>query len=237
MLSLPSCHSTNDILAKLVPKRELFEGAVVVADHQTAGKGQRGNSWEAEPGKNLTFSILLKPTFLAIEEQFYLYIISALGIYDFLKEYMSQGIQIKWPNDVLYYDSKIAGVLIENTIRSRTIDNTIVGIGLNINQIEFKNDNAVSLAMLCKQEFQLEALLQELVLCLEKRYLQLKNNKQNILMEDYLAHLYWLGEKRMFHAGEYFTGEIQGIDERGRLKILSNGRIRLFNFKEVSFVK
>src|SRR5690606_2664881 len=80
ILSLPSCHSTNDIIAKLVPEKSLFEGAVVVTDHQTAGKGQRGNSWEAEPGKNLTFSVLLHPSFLSIDDQFYLYIVTALGI-------------------------------------------------------------------------------------------------------------------------------------------------------------
>lgn len=237
VISLPSCHSTNDITASLVPKGSLFDGAVIVTDHQTAGRGQRGNVWEAAPGQNLTFSIWLKPTFLAIEEQFYLNIITSLAIADFLKDYVNEGVSIKWPNDIYWYDSKLGGILIENTLRQGLIEHVIVGIGLNINQQKFGSDKAISLANICHQEFSLDALLHQLLASIESRYLQLKKGNRKQLLAEYLSKLYWFGEERVFQGKDYFTGEICGIDEIGRLKIKTSAGVRRFDVKEVAFVK
>lgn len=234
---LPTCHSTNDIAAKLVPEGKLQEGAIVITNHQTAGKGQRGNTWDTDPGKNLTFSLFLKPNFLAIQSQFFLNIFTSLAIADFLKTYVKQGIAVKWPNDIYINDGKLGGILIENAIRKGNIEYAIVGIGLNINQQHFSTEKATSLAHVCQQEFDLESLLHPLLHYIETRYLQLKVGKYKILLQDYLSKLYWMGEERVFKANERFTGEICGIDEIGRLMIKTKEGIRKFDVKEVSFVQ
>lgn len=234
---LPSCHSTNDIAAKLVPEGKLLEGAIVMTDHQTAGRGQRGSSWEAAPGKNLTFSVVLKPHFLPIRSQFFLNIFTSLTIIDFLKAYVNKGLNIKWPNDIYCNNSKLGGILIENTLRKGTIEYTIIGIGLNINQQCFATEKATSLAQVCQKEFELETLLHQLLVFMEVRYLQLKNGKHQLLLDEYLSKLYWMGEERVFKAADHFTGEICGIDEIGRLMIKTAGGIRKFDVKEVAFIE
>ncbi len=137
---LPSCHSTNDIAAELLP--HLDEGTVVIAAHQTNGRGQRGNSWEAEAGANLTFSIVLKPNFLPASQQFYFNMAVALGIIRGLRYFFegnrsnssdkSDQLKLKWSNDIYFQDFKLGGVLIENTIESTNLKNSVVGIGINM---------------------------------------------------------------------------------------------------------
>ena len=170
----------------MVPKGELLEGGVVITDEQTAGKGQRGNSWEATPGQNLTFSVLFKPAFLPLSSQFYLNILSSLAIADTLNGYSPEGLAIKWPNDIYIGQAKLGGILIENTLRGQMIEHSIIGIGLNINQKTFSSPKASSLALICGREFVLEQILAELLAHLESRYLQLKTNLYNRLKADYM---------------------------------------------------
>lgn len=234
---LPSCHSTNDIAAKMVPEGKLLEGHVIITDEQTAGRGQRGNSWEATPGQNLTFSVLLKPSFLPLNSQFYLNILSSLAITDTLNVYISEGLAIKWPNDIYYGKSKLGGILTENTLRNGKIEHTIIGIGLNINQQHFSSPKASSLALICDRQFALEAILAELLAHLENRYLQLKNHHYNRLRKEYLEKLYWMGETKLFKDTDYFTGTICGIDDIGQLMIETGDGIKKFGIKEVSFIE
>lgn len=233
---LPTCHSTNDIAAKMVPQGELLEGGVVITDEQTAGKGQRGNSWEATPGQNLTFSVLFKPAFLPLSSQFYLNILSSLAIADTLNGYSPEGLAIKWPNDIYIGQAKLGGILIENTLRGQMIEHSIIGIGLNINQTTFSSPKASSLALICGREFVLEQILAELLAHLESRYLQLKTNLYNRLKADYMERLYWMGEERTFKDNDYFIGTICGIDEIGQLMIGTTAGIRKFGIKEVQFI-
>jgi len=237
VIYLPTCHSTNDIAAETASKKYISEGTVIITDHQTAGKGQRGNSWEAEAGKNLTLSVILKPHFLDISEQFFLNIIISLSIHDLFSQYLSQGLTIKWPNDIYFYDNKLGGILIENTIKNNQIDFAVVGLGLNINQLNFENKNAISLANVCNQQFDLQEFLALLVKDIELRYLQLKKGDKQMIIRDYLRVLYWINEKHTFKAETEFEGEIKGIDAIGRLIIANNQKIRYFNNKEVIFVK
>ena len=238
VVHLPTCHSTNDMTAKLVPQKSLFDGAIVITDEQTAGRGQRGNSWEAAPGKNLTFSIYLRPLFLDIGKQFYLNVAVSLGITDFLKDYLPEGVAIKWPNDIFYYGSKLGGILIENSIRRGRIEHSIVGIGLNVNQQTFASPAANSLARICQQEFELEAILQQLVLNLEQRYLELKREEYDNLIRAYLAKMYWYKEERTFKdEHDFFSGEICGVDENGRLMINTVSGIRTYSIKEIVFIQ
>lgn len=238
VIYLPSCHSTNDMAARLVPENKLFDGSVIITDHQTAGRGQRGNTWEAAPGKNLTFSIFLKPEFLEVENQFYLNIVASLGVCDFLNGYMGDEVSVKWPNDIYYRTNKMGGILIENSLRKGTIDTSIVGIGLNVNQTNFSIATATSMAMVCNQDFDLEALTQELLKSLEHYYLRLKKGLYEQLREEYLRKLYWIGESRVFKSnGQFFPGEITGVDNIGRLLIETEAGKKAFNIKEVEFIK
>lgn len=233
---LPSCHSTNDIAAELMTKKGLNEGAVVITDRQTAGRGQRGNNWEAEPHQNLTFSIVLEPHSLDISEQYLLNISISLALHDFLSQYLQEGLRIKWPNDIYGYDNKLGGILIENFIKKGQIEYTIVGIGLNINQKNFLFGKATSLSNECGQNFNLDELLPLLFSHLERRYMQLRKVVYSQLVDEYHSKLYWINERRTFKADDFFEGTIRGIDASGRLAIVIDGKTEHFHVKEVQFI-
>jgi BirA family transcriptional regulator, biotin operon repressor / biotin---[acetyl-CoA-carboxylase] ligase len=240
---LPTCHSTNDIASSLLNSPDVFEGTVVVTSSQTAGKGQRGNSWEAEPDKNLTCSLMLKPGFLKLNRQFNLNIIISLAVYDVLTNYLGEKVKIKWPNDIFFADhsisKKICGILIQNVLKKDSISHSIIGIGLNVNQEKFIDTKAISLKNILGKETDLESLFNELMEKIECRYLQLKELKFHSLCKDYLKVLYWYQEPHLFRSesGENFTGIITGIDENGRLMVEAGGIVRYFNFKEVAFIE
>ncbi len=234
---MPFCHSTNDIAADLVRNSQLKEGAVVITDNQTSGKGQRGNLWESNPNSNLTFSLVLKPHFLDVSEQYFLNIAISLALHDFLSQYMGEGIRIKWPNDLYFYDNKLGGILIENGIKKNQLEYAIVGIGLNINQKKFHAPNATSLSLACGQDFDLEEVLPLLLHALESRYIQLKKVQFTRLLEEYYQKLYWMHEKHLFKGLDYFEGTIQGIDKTGRIIISTHEKNYHFNIKEVKFIR
>ncbi|MCH8318513.1 MAG: biotin--[acetyl-CoA-carboxylase] ligase, partial [Bacteroidetes bacterium] len=212
VIYLPNCHSTNDSALSILGSNDVFEGTTIITGRQTSGKGQKGNHWLSEPGKNLTFSIILKPDFLDVKQQFKLNFAVSLGIFDFLSSFLKSHVKIKWPNDIYYKDSKIAGILIENSIRSMKMQHSIVGVGINVNQEKgFKimekgnrwqsesGENLpfsiilkpfVSMKMISGKEYSLENMLADLLGFFEVRYLQLKSNKYEILKSDYLKCLY-----------------------------------------------
>ena len=170
-------HSTNDTATELVRKGNLVEGTVVITDDQTAGRGQRGTRWVTSPGENLTFSLVLRPAFLAASEQFLLSQAIALGVLRFVSDFANQA-QIKWPNDLFVNQMKLGGILIENAWQGSRMSHAIVGIGLNINQVEFgsgpfvkaKNPalRATSLRLETGKSFELTALLPDLLQALEQ---------------------------------------------------------------------
>lgn len=125
--------STNDHLAQLCRDNKAEEFYTVVTNYQTDGKGQRGNTWEAERGKNILFSIVIYPTALEAKNQFYLSMLTAVSIVAALEKY-TDGFSIKWPNDIYWKEKKIAGILIENEVQGKYIAQSIIGIGLNVNQ-------------------------------------------------------------------------------------------------------
>ena len=212
---------------------------MVVTDHQIAGRGQRGNVWEAKPAQNLTCSLMLKPSFLAATEQFWLNIAVSLGIYDTLYPLVGDGLRIKWPNDVYVGDQKIGGVLVENTLQGRSIAWSVVGMGLNVNQNEFAYSTATSLQQQAPlpNGYDLPGLLGSLCEKIEQRYLQLRASQRDTLKTRYLQILYRYQEEHGFtHNGTYFRGTIIGIDTAGRLAIAENEQVRYFDFKEVRFI-
>jgi BirA family biotin operon repressor/biotin-[acetyl-CoA-carboxylase] ligase len=237
LIFMPECHSTNDMGLQLCQKPFTPEGTLVITDHQTAGRGQRGASWEAEPGKNLTFTFILKPGFLAVQEQFFLNIVTSLAIRDHVVDAAPVPVKIKWPNDVLADGKKICGILIENQLQGNQFSNSIVGIGLNINQVNFGVATATSLSKITGRIHTLQDELDQLLQKLETRYLQLKQGHHAKLLEEYLEVLHWRNEKHTFQRQEKsFEGMIVGIDEVGRLRVLSEGGERVFGVKEIAYV-
>ncbi len=237
-LFLPVCSSTNEMAAGLIAEKNTADGTVIYTDKQLQGKGQRGNTWESEAGQNLSFSIIFEAGFIHPEDNFFLTQITSLALIDFLEDYISVGLKIKWPNDIVYFEKKIAGILIENYIQRNRIEWSIVGIGLNINQVNFKAPNAVSLAGICNQTFNRNELLSLLLQKIEKRYFQLKRLQYEKLHQDYLRNLYWRDEIHVFHTEEgYFNGKIAGVNKRGKLHVKVEDGDRYFDLKEVKFIR
>lgn len=232
--------STNsyiqDLLSKSTP---LEEGSVIMAVEQIAGKGQMGNFWEAEPGKNLTFSILYKPDSLAIEDQFYLSMAISLGICDFLEKQLSEEFMIKWPNDIYYKHHKIAGILIENSLQSDKIKNSVIGIGLNVNQLEFMSDapNPISMQHISSKNYVLEEILFNLLSFIEYYYLALKTNKIEYLQERYFAKLLFFGQEREYKTSNGIVlGKIVGLGPYGKLCLKNDLGMKYYDIKEIEFI-
>ncbi|MDQ1088173.1 biotin--[acetyl-CoA-carboxylase] ligase [Siphonobacter sp. SORGH_AS_1065] len=238
IIYLPSCHSTNDLAAESL-RNDAPEGTLYVTDEQTAGRGQRGNVWRTNTGENLTFSFIVHPTFLRATEQFRLSIAIALGIHDFLTELLYDGVKLKWPNDLYYKDQKLGGVLIENSLMGTHLTGSVIGIGLNINQLSFSITTATSVRQITGKEYSLEALLLQLCNRLEERYLALKDGSYNQQKIEYLQRLYRFREWHRFQdtSGKTFNGQIIGVAEFGQLQVETETDVRLFDIKEISFVQ
>jgi BirA family biotin operon repressor/biotin-[acetyl-CoA-carboxylase] ligase len=239
VIFLPQCHSTNDEMLSRMKIDNLREGAILISDFQTSGKGQRGNKWVGEPGKNLMMSVLLKPSFLPISRQYLLTVISGLAIYEALKDYPLQEVYIKWPNDIYVNGNKLAGILAEASISGNTLETVVVGIGINVNQNSFADDLKATSLMLETGQLQDRTYFNELVLLgLEKWYLQLQSGNINSILEAYHDLLMWKNELHQFESnGDYFEGMIKGINKTGNLIIECGQDEKTFSIKELSFVR
>ncbi len=206
---------------------------VVVADYQTAGKGCGTNSWESERGKNLTFSMLIHPTDIPASQQFRITEVVSVALCEVLEQYIGD-VSIKWPNDIYMGDKKICGVLIENRLQGNVIVDSIIGIGLNVNQTEFVSDapNPVSLRQLLGREIDREALLHDFLETLETV------SSSETTYSAYRNKLFRMGKQAVFsdETGR-FEGTIQDVETDGRLLIKDlSGQARHYAFKEVQFV-
>lgn len=235
--------STNNYVAKLVLEGRMEHGTVIMAGQQTAGKGQRGAVWEAEPDKNLIFSTWLQHENLAVNRQQALTQCVSLALSDVLSSYGLEP-KIKWPNDLVIGSSKIAGILIENYIGESGVKNSIVGIGLNVNQLNFGEYNATSMALLLQRELVISEIALTLTGALNRYYAQIQAGQFAGLHGAYQQKLWLRGEKAAFEelnasfSGRQglFEGEILGTDEEGRLQVLTPDGIRLFQHKEIRFL-
>ena len=219
---LDKVNSTNSFAFELIKQSAPSEGYLVWAKEQFAGRGQRGAAWSSEPGSNLTFSIILQPHFLSIAEQFQLTKAIALGIAGFVSHCLqdSTDVKIKWPNDIYVKNCKIAGILIENVLEQSTFKYSVVGIGLNVNQVAFDPSlpNPISLKLLAGREFDPEDCLKQLCSFIEKWYLVLRATDYQQLDEAYHNLLYRKGIWSDFSLrGEIIKGEIEGVNAAGHL--------------------
>lgn len=242
LIKLSSVDSTNNYLKKVASNSEpLPEGTVIMADNQFAGRGQQQNIWHAEAGKNLTFSIWLKPDCLLAGQHFVLNMLVCVALNNALAKYLPVDLTIKWPNDIYFKDHKIGGILIENAIMGNKIKNSIIGIGLNVNQRDFQHTmlgKAASIAQILQQDVNLMVLLNEICIQIEQLYLRVKTVGHDFLKELYTNKLYRLNQLAFYRDKDrVFEGKIEGISENGllRIKPLDEECIE-FSFKEVSFM-
>ncbi|MEX1003291.1 MAG: biotin--[acetyl-CoA-carboxylase] ligase [Crocinitomicaceae bacterium] len=233
LIQLDTIDSTNNYAAKLLKSTKVSEGTVIMADWQHKGRGQRTNVWTAEPGKNLTFSVIFYPE-LSVDRSFYLNIMASLAIRKALERY-GLAAEIKWPNDILIREKKICGILIDNQLSGKKIKSAVVGIGLNVNQFDF-DVSATSLLLETQQEQHLKQLLDEVYLQLDFYYDLLRSSNYQLLKKHYYHHLY-----RLNHLSEFedkdgrFSGTIQGINENGLLSVLRDGTKKSYDIQEIKY--
>ena len=224
--------STNQY-CELLNLDETEEFTVIVAHTQTSGIGQRGNHWEAAPGKNLTFSLVLKPTWLPVADQYQLTKAVSLGIADSLMPLIAEGgrrVRIKWPNDIYVDDNKICGILITHRIVGGQIVASIVGIGLNVNQQEFSSwvPNPTSLYLQTGHEWKLDQVLGSVLEHIAHRYNELHDNPIGSLDKPYLNKLLRLGkEARYSYKGQTIVATITDVNRFGHLQLVTDTGERL----------
>ena len=242
LIKLDAVDSTNTFLKNLAVNVELDDFTVVSAKHQLSGKGQMGSEWVSEVDKNLMFSVYKRFERLTIENQFCISMIVSLTIHEVLSALKLSKIKIKWPNDILSCDKKVGGVLIENKLKEKQIESSIIGIGLNVNQTVFRNLNqASSLYVNYKRKFDRDNLLKQIVNRLEinfKKYDFSSSDSINELHSNYEKLLFNLNLLKPYRLQDetIFDGVIKGVTEIGELKIEVNGVNETFNIKEIRFL-
>ncbi|NDW08348.1 biotin--[acetyl-CoA-carboxylase] ligase [Dysgonomonas sp. 520] len=237
IINIEETTSTNIYLNGLSSNEKLLEATVVSANFQSSGKGQRGNSWESEKEKNLLFSTILYPYFIPIGKQFLISQCVALAIRDVLSEYTGQ-IKIKWPNDIYWKNRKICGILIENKLEDDRISESVVGIGININQEQFEcRPQPVSLRMIAGKEFDRIDILKKTIARILYYYEKIKSGEENEVVREYKKDLFSTGMFRDTKTNEIFEAQISDIESNGTLILTDkDGNSRFFLFKEVEFV-
>lgn len=243
LTTLDETDSTNRYLTHLCDQENVAEYTTVRADYQTAGKGQRGNTWESERGKNLLFSFVLYPTFLEARRQFLLSQLTALAVKEAL-ELWTDDIRIKWPNDIYWKEKKICGLLIENELSAEGIARSIIGIGLNVNQEIFHSNapNPVSLRQITGlEENPMEVLTY--ILTYTRRFYEDLRQDEDGTMASLIARQYHLSlfRREGWHPYEDATGRFMArllrVEEDGRYILQDEaGKERGYLFKEVQYI-
>ena len=240
VVHLDEVDSTNNYLHSLVRKQKPEEGSVVIAEFQLGGRGQMGNGWFSEKGKNLLFSLLIYPDNVEANAQFIISRIASLAVKNTLDQF-TDDIRIKWPNERYWIVKKIAGIVIDNDISGRVITNSIIGIGININQDQFPEElpNPVSLKQVTGSEFDRDYILDNFVREFFLIYREFQNGNEKAIEDEYMLDLYRINDYYWFEDDNgRFKAIIKEVLPSGHLvlKTLETAEERVYAFKEVSFV-
>lgn len=239
-IKLLQVDSTNNYL--LQRAHEMSDQTVVYTPCQTAGRGQKGNRWLAEPGMNATFSYLYKPVNIPAREQFCISEAAALAVAQVLSQLSGEPITVKWPNDIYHRDRKICGMLIENSLQGRRVEHSIIGIGININQREFDPyaPNPTSLSRVTGRDHDVEQVMRLVCERMEQLLARVENEGTQALHSDYLSVLYRFdGQAYTFLQpdGTMFAATIVDVAPDGMLALrhAADGTIHHYAFKQVAF--
>ncbi len=240
IVKLNAIDSTNSYLKDFVRKTNVENGTVIIADFQTNGKGQNDNKWISDKGKNLTFSVLVKFESLEVEKQFYLNYVVSIALYNVLKNYISEKLTVKWPNDIMSGNQKICGILIESTIKKSNVKNSIIGVGLNVNQDIFPEEasKATSLKKVLNTFIDKDELFDKILIEIQYQLISIKRQEFKKIKSEYEAILYKIRVPSMFvNSNEHqFLGKIIGTSLAGNLRIeLDDETIKEFGVKEIRF--
>ncbi len=240
LIRLEEIDSTNSYMKLLLRKEKLDEGTIVVADYQDRGRGQMGNGWSSEKGKNLLFSLLIYPDEVQANAQFIISRIASLAVKNTLDRF-TDDIRIKWPNDIYWREKKICGMLIENDLLGKHIENSVIGIGINVNQERFPSDlpNPVSLKQIIGSEQDREYLLDIFRREFFMLYREFQNGGVKAIEDEYMLDLYRVNEYHWYKdANGHFQAIIEDVLPSGHLvvKTRSEGEKRTYTFKEIAFV-
>ena len=239
LIKLDAIDSTNDFLKALASQDELDNFTVVTAENQTKGKGQMGSQWQSESGKNLIMSALVKDFLYDNEQVFNLSIIVSLAVIETLKSFDIPDLSIKWPNDIMSYNKKIGGILIENTLKSDGRIVSVVGLGLNVNQTNFTElPHASSLSVITKNTFDKDILPALIIEKIQEKITLWKTNSTDF-WKQYFNTLFKKGVPMPFKnlAGQNFMGIIQGVSSIGKIQILlEDDSVSEFDIKEIQML-
>lgn len=241
IIKLNAIDSTNEFLKKLKRESHLADFTVVTADFQSQGKGQMGTIWESESGKNQILSVLKRFKNFTTQHQFAISLATSIAVYKALNEFIPDKLRIKWPNDILSDGLKIAGILIENTINDSLIVDSVIGIGINVNQDIFNDaiQKVTSLKLKLNTLVDRDLLLNNLLINLEKEFLKVANHEFSILKEEYESLLYKKEIPTMFEDNRNckFLGIIKGVSDLGQLQVYTEDeKLRTFNLKEIKLL-
>lgn len=226
--------STNQYAKKMVSNTKPFEGTAIFADFQSNGKGQNGNVWQGEAGKNLYISIILYPKFLSIKDHYLLNKAICISVWESVADYYHD-VKIKWPNDIYANNKKVAGILIENNLQGSNWQSSIVGIGVNLNQNEFPTEiQATSIMNLTKKEIDKESFRKLLYNKLNKNYLAIRNKQSENIDRTYTKNLLGYQEQNDFLIdGDITKAQILGVNNQGQLCLENSGELKYFNHGKI----
>ncbi|WP_062059959.1 biotin--[acetyl-CoA-carboxylase] ligase [Aquimarina longa] len=240
IIKVDAIDSTNSFLRNLNREKNLLKPTCVITRTQLAGKGQMGTVWQSNPGENLTCSVFMRVTGVALMDQFYISMATSLAVCDTLRDLVTPGLAIKWPNDILSDRKKLCGILIENVVKSGSLIAVIIGIGVNVNQIKFNNlPQAGSLKQILGKKIAVNEVLHILLDKLEERFSELHVSNFEKLKKEYENILFRKDKPSTFlnAKGESFVGIIKGVTNEGKLQILIEDEIILsFDLKEIKLL-
>lgn len=238
IIALDTVDSTNEY-AKALPTNDSRELTLVTAEFQETGRGAGTNKWESERSENLLFSIIARPLQLLASRMFALSEVTSLAICDALNSY-TEGFQIKWPNDIYFGDKKAVGMLIENDIRGKFVNRSIIGVGVNINQDIFHSDapNPISLAQILGRRKDRDQVQDKIIQRFKHYYKMLEEQQFSALHNRYLLHLYRWQEYHAYEDGKgTFQARIIDVEPTGHLIIEDKNKgLKRYAFKEVRFI-
>jgi BirA family biotin operon repressor/biotin-[acetyl-CoA-carboxylase] ligase len=239
IIRLPQTDSTNSFASRLLDNSRPEEGTAIVAGFQNMGRGQRQSNWESERDKNLIVSFIFYPM-LNVSDYFLLNQVIALSVHETIKKEFIQNVKIKWPNDIMVNDNKIAGILIENSIRGNSVIVSIAGLGINVNQVTFQKYEppATSFYLETQKQYVLTGLFEKLCISLNKWYLALNDEDHEIITDSYCKALYRLNETHSYQLkNKKVKGVIRGVSHDGRLLLKTElGNFYELNFKEIKYL-
>ena len=240
IIKLDAIDSTNNYLKKIILNEGINDYTVVTAKFQTQGKGQLGTEWESEHSKNLICSVYKKEINIKVQDQFVISALVSLALIKTLRKVNLSNMHIKWPNDIMSDNKKICGILIENIVKENYIKDTVIGIGLNVNQTIFNNlPNAASIKNLIGITCSIDEILKDLVKNVKYYFNELDKSSINSIFEKYEDALFRINKPSTFKnsKGEIFSGYIKGVSRLGKLSVmLEDNLVESYDLKEISML-